>query len=244
MAEYADVAAVRALTVNDIEKLKNAQLKQALATLVTESRSDEPSNRVLLEELRSLREAVAEMTVLKKEVKTLSDRLDDAYGIIHQQQLFLESLDGKERRRNVIITGLSEDVDELGATDEEKIRNVIQAVNPPEAVDQARWTVRRLGQQNERKMRPIHITVEDQNQRDKLLQVAKNLKNAPGRLARVYIRKDVHPAVRRETGRLRKREKEEREKPENVGVNITYDWRTRVLMRDGVIIDRFTPRFF
>ena len=60
----------------------------------------------------------------------------------------------------------------------------------------------------------------------------------------MYIKKDVHPAIRRETARLRKREREEREKAENVGVNVTYDWKNRVLTRDGVVIDRFTPRFF
>ena len=44
--------------------------------------------------------------------------------------------------------------------------------------------------------------------------------------------------------RLRAREREEKEKPDNAGVNIVYDWKRRVLLRDGVIIDRYSPRFF
>ena len=43
---------------------------------------------------------------------------------------------------------------------------------------------------------------------------------------------------------MRKREREKKEKAENVGVNISYDWKNRVLMRERVIIDRFMPHFF
>ncbi len=164
--------------------------------------------------------------------------------MIHQQQRFLESLDAKERQRSLIITGPPEDRDDLGATDDEKVMNVMNAVSPTEAVDRTGWIVRRLAQQNERKMTPIHVTVGDQNQRDRILHATINLKNAGAQMSRVYIKKDVHLAIRRETARLQKREREERQKAENAGVNITYDWKNRVLPRDGVIIDSFTPRVF
>ncbi len=164
--------------------------------------------------------------------------------MIHQQQRFLESLDAKERQRSLIITSLPEDRDDLGATDDEKVMNGMNALNPTEAVDRTGWIVRRLAQQNERKMTPIHVTVGDQNQRDRILHAAKNLQNAGAQMSRVYIKKDVHLAIRRETARLQKREREERQKAENAGVNITYDWKNRVLPRDGVIIDSFTPRVF
>ena len=135
MAEYGDVAIVKALTTNDIEKMKNAQLKQALTALINEPRHEEPSNRIILKELQSLKTAVAEAASPKKEVQTLTDRLDTAFDIIHQQQRFLETLDTKERQRNLIITGLSEDGNDLGATDDEKIRKVMDAASPNEAVD-------------------------------------------------------------------------------------------------------------
>ena len=35
-----------------MEKLKNAQLKQALSTFIKDTRNEEPSNSVLLDELR------------------------------------------------------------------------------------------------------------------------------------------------------------------------------------------------
>ena len=240
---YNDVTMVRSLTPGDIEKLRNAQLKQTLSTLINDTRSEEPPNSVLLDELRSVKQAIAEVATLKQEVTRHSERLDDAYKVIHQQQLFLESLDGRERRHNLIVLGVSGDGDELGNGDAEKMSNVMEAAECDEE-DRSRWSMKRLGQRNDRNKRPILITVNDQNQRDRILRKARNLKNAQQPASTVYIKKDVHPAVRKETARLRRREREEKEKAENVGVNITYDWKNRVLMREGVIIDRFMPHFF
>ncbi len=67
MAEYSDASVVKALAISDIDKMKNAQLKQALSALINEPRDEEPSNRILLEELRSLRVAVAEVASLNQE---------------------------------------------------------------------------------------------------------------------------------------------------------------------------------
>lgn len=85
-------------------------------------------------------------------------------------------------------------------------------------------------------MQPINITVDSQNQRDSILKVAKNLKNADGSPSRVYSKKDVHPAVRKEAARLRRKERREKEKSDNAGMNIVYDWKNRVLLREGVVI--------
>ncbi len=67
MAEYSDASVVKALAISDIDKMKNAQLKQALSALINEPRDEEPSNRILLEELRSLRVAAAEVASLNQE---------------------------------------------------------------------------------------------------------------------------------------------------------------------------------
>ncbi len=67
MAEYSDASVVKALAISDIDKMKNAQLKQASSALINEPRDEEPSNRILLEELRSLRVAVAEVASLNQE---------------------------------------------------------------------------------------------------------------------------------------------------------------------------------
>ena len=54
--------------------------------VISETRNNEPSNSVLLEELRSVKQAVTKTTV--KQVNCLSEKLNDYYNIIHQQQFF------------------------------------------------------------------------------------------------------------------------------------------------------------
>lgn len=246
MANLDDIVAVRDLSANTISKMTNPQLKPALTTVLGAERREEPSNSVLLDELRFLREEMAEMKKLKQEVAHLSDGLEKAYKIIHNQQLFLEKLDSKERRCNLVMTGLLEDPDEIGETDKEKVVKVLEAVSYPDAVQTENWEMKRLlvGRENEHRKRPLLITVENQEKRDGVLRVAKSLKNVRGSLSTIYIKKDLHPAVRKEYARLRTREREEREKPVNVGANITYDRKDRVLLRDGVVIDRYQPQFF
>lgn len=53
-------------------------------------------------------------------------------------------------------------------------------------------------------------------------------------MSSVYIKKDVYSTVRKAVAGLRNREKEEREKAENTGENITCDWKNYVLSRNGV----------
>ena len=101
-----------------------------------------------------------------------------------------------------------------------------------------------LGQASVSHSRPILVVVENQQRRQAILDKAKNLKGAEPLFSHIYIKKDIHPAVRKELVRLRKREKEERERPENQGTNIKFDPEQRVLLRDGVIIDRYAPSFF
>ena len=88
------------------------------------------------------------------------------------------------------------------------------------------------------------MTCETQQQRDAIIATAKELKNAGEKFKSIYIKKDVHPAVRKEIGRLRKREKDEKAKSENAAVTIAYDPKNRVLLRNYIAIDRFSPKFF
>ena len=241
MAALEDANTVRAMAPGEINKMTNSQLKKALATLINADASQQPSNNDLLDEIRSLKDEVKAMAGIKQKVDELSERLDQAYyNIITQQQ----SLDKKERRNNLIITGVSEEVDAIGNTDVEKVQNVIKATGYQLTSDPASWEIKRLGRENERKKRPLLVVVGDGYQRNEILRKAKNLKSIEGLMSSVYVKKDVHPAVRKEMARLRQREKDEKEKPENVGVTIVFDWKKRVLLREGSIIDKFSPHFF
>lgn len=73
---------------------------------------------------------------------------------------------------------------------------------------------------------------------------SENLDEPGATMARICLKKDTSPVIRKEQVRLRMREKKEKEKPCNAASNISYDWKNRVLLRDGVVIDRFYLKIF
>ena len=87
------------------------------------------------------------------------------------------------------------------------------------------------------------LTIHDKELRSRILNNAKNLKSAGESYSRIYIKKDVHPGVRKEWERLREAEKREKERPESVGCEVKLDTRERKLYRDGVVIDGWNPQF-
>ena len=176
MAALDDADTVRALAPGEINKMTNPQLKKALSTLINVVVSQQPSNNELLDEIKSLEEEVKAMAGIKQKVDLLSERLDQAYNIITQQQLFIESLDNRERKNNLIITGVSEENDATCSTDVEKVQNVIAATGYHLTSDLASWEIKRLGKDNERKKRPLLVVVRDGYQRNEILRKAKNLK--------------------------------------------------------------------
>ena len=243
MATTEDVEAIRAMAPSEINKMTNPQLMKALTTLIN-AEAGQTSNNALIEEVRGMREDIRNLAGIKQEVDGLSKKLNEAFDIITKQQLFLEALDNRERRNNLVILGMTEVPDVNGSSDVEKVKKVIEATGHQLTSDPTSWNIRRLGREDERKKRPILVVMNNEDQRNDILRKAKNLKSLDEPLSSVYIKKDVHPAVRKENMRLRTREREEKEKPENAEVEISYDWRRRVLMRDGVVIDKFSPYFF
>ena len=139
---------------------------------------------------------------------------------------------------------MSEEADTIEKTDVEKVRAVVKETGYNEVFEPETWEIRRLGKPEDRKKRPILVVVENGEMRISILKGAKNLKSSQGQFSTVFLKRDQHPAVRKENARLRAREKEEKEKPENVSANIVYDWKNRVLLRNGDVIDKFSPNFF
>ena len=71
MADLSSVDTVKALSQTEVNKLNNAQLKKALLTIITTTKDEEPSNNILLSELKDIKETLHEINTLKKEVKCL-----------------------------------------------------------------------------------------------------------------------------------------------------------------------------
>ena len=244
---YGQADVVRALSAAEISKLTNPQLKIALATLLNDENTavTGPSNADLMIKLNTIELSLKEIPALKKENARLSKELADLTEITRNQQLFLESRDRIDRQRNLIIRGVSEDADDLGADDATKVASVLRAAACD--IDVSGIPVKRLGQPNDRKRRPLLLILRNGADRDAIVSSGRKLKegaNVGTPYAKVYLKKDVHPAVRKEHARLHEREEEEKKKPCNIGINIVYDWKQRVLLRDDVVIDRFFPKFF
>ena len=80
--------------------------------------------------------------------------------------------------------------------------------------------------------------------RKSILNDAKKLKDAGDEFKKIFIKKDVHPCIRKELYRLREAERRESEKAENAGKEVKYDHANRTLSVNGTIIDRYMPIFF
>ena len=104
--------------------------------------------------------------------------------------------------------------------------------------------IKRLGKaRDDGKPRPVLVTMPDEESCTSALKQAPSLKNADNNFAGIRVKKDVHPAIRREWARMFRSEEIEREKPENQGCKIEFDRRKRQILKDGEVIDTFQAHF-
>ena len=193
-----------------------------------------------VKELTELKQKVACIPDLQKSVANLTATSNLQSRIIEQQQIFIEKLDAKEREKNIVITGINEFADFEGKqTDDEKCKLIFDTID----VQPGRFTTKRLGKQNQDRIRPILVTLENTDVKDKILSEAKKLKSAGQLYKKIYIKRDVPPAVRREWKRLYDSLEVEKNKPENVGHSVTIDKRKRQIIRDGQVIDKWNVNF-
>ena len=199
----------------------------------------------MIEELDKIKKLVVLPTSVIKEMDALEAKIDKQADIICKQQLYLETLDCKERRANVIL-GVPDKQESLsGAVDDE---NKLNKVWEKLGVNNVGGTHRRLGvtaqDSMNRRCRPILLTLKDVSQRQHILERAKNLKTTGEGFKKIYVKKDIHPAVKKEWKRLHDAERMEKERPENVGCVIHFNTRERKLYRAGVVIDSWNLQAF
>ena len=195
--------------------------------------------RQILEELRAMRQERAED---RQEVRQLRQECYDLRAVIAQQQRFTEQLDARDRECNLVVTGVPDGQESLAGmtNDMDKCKHILEIV---EASD-IKIAVSRLGVFDQDSARPILVRTSCRAERDRVLEKTKKLKDAGEPFKGIYIKKDVHPSVRREWSRLREAEKAEREKPINQGCDIRFDTKRRELLRNGVVIDSWRPQYF
>ena len=197
----------------------------------------------VIKEMDSLKALViSPESVINKKITSLESKVEKQADIIFKQQLFLEALDRKERAANLVILGVPdyEEVFDGETSDESKLNKIWTKIG----AGSVNATHRRLGQRNIQRSRPILVTLQDKNERLNILDRARNLKTSGELFKKIYIKKDIHPSIRKEWERLRSVEKTEKDRPENVGCVVRLDTQERKVYRDNVVIDSWNPQGF
>ena len=238
-------------------------LKKLNSTKAAEAANDEPTVISVLMDIRDdMRTFQTTITDQVNRISTRVGHVESDVGHMHnsllQHQRFLESIDAEKRRKTVIITGLSEDEPLDGDQDENGV--VIKISSDRDKVQQIFTkiglgstgvsNVERLGQKQTARddgripIRAVKVSLEEAGSQKLLVTNSKKLKDYSEPYNKIFVKKDMHPGVRREFNRLRQSEKTEKEKTENINRTVEYDHATRTVTVDGVVVDRFRSSFF
>ena len=187
-----------------------------------------------------------------QDVKKLVDEAIKPYkDTVNHQQRSLEFLEGRNREKNLVVTGISEkDGNNADEQDRNEVDAVMVAIGCPGI---APAKVSRLGKKKEERAddlnmqapqrpRPIMISLETVAETKTVLDHCKKLANIE-KYKKVYVKRDTHPMVRKEWARLRSLVKTEKEAPVNIGCDIKLDYKAKAVTRDGAVIARFKSPF-
>lgn len=244
---------VRRLSPAELRKLNKDQLQFALRTLINEPAEDTAAGPGVVQMGRieaKLDDLLAKWTrekeALNKQIHDLRKDKDKMAETLSQHQRMLESIEAERRAANVIMTGVPEEQLGGATTDMEKVKLVLSTMGQ-QAVEVR--GVERLGslQQDRRQpsgasrpyRRPLKVVLKNADNRKDVLDSARQLKTSDAIFRSIYVKKDMHPLVRKEFDRLRAVEKREKERPENRGKTVRYDYRERKVYVDDVVVDSF-----
>ena len=251
MQEYKDMTPQQRKTVlkDDLSQLlqgilenSDEEISLTLTTIMTELRAIKTE----LVELKTLKETVEKN---KKEIGELKEEVRKQTEVIELQQRYLERVDGAERGKKLIVLGMKEDDEVPDNETVDELLNLLQVKN-----DVAVSDVKRLGNRREETdgdepvvhKRPMLVTVGHVGMRNTVLKNANKLKDERegSKFYKIFIKADELPAVRNEMNRLYQVFKAEKDKPENVGVEVRLNRKERTVTRNGQVIDKFSIKSF
>ena len=225
--ECEDITSVLKELLGEVQQLREErrEMKEEIAAL-------RATNDRIMSNLQAQQELLDENESLKNKI-----RLQGA--ILKQHQAFFETIDAKERERNMIIVGLAEGNE---AEDIHKVKQILSAVHEGRNADGLVISVKRLGEKAEGRNRPLLTIMASKEERNKSVDAARNSHNEA--IRGIRIKKDSHPAIRAEWTRLFKVKEEEERKPANANCRITLDMRKRQVLRDDLVIDSWCQQLF
>ena len=196
------------------------------------------------DEVRELKNTIKENDARYNERLTaLETRAAKQDEITANHQNFFERIDTSQRETKLVVLGVPDDNESLdGATeDAAKLGKVWEAIGETVPIRKHQ----RLGRQRDGRSRPILVHVADKDARDAVIGKARKLKEERREPFRtIFVKKDTHPAIRKEWGRLRSVLRAELARPENAGENIRLDTRERKIYKNDVVIDSWRVNYF
>ena len=198
------LAELRKMQQNQLTRINKVELIETL--LYAQDEDETPVLTALDKKLNAVMAEVAELkkvitspdSFVTKKFAELNNRIEQQADIIARQQRFLELLDRKEPKANIVVLGLPDESEALdgAVTDTDKLEQVWEKVGVVGVECQHRI----LGAHAEggRRNRPLLLTIPQKDMRSRILANAKNLKTAGEKFSRIYVKKDVHPGVRKE----------------------------------------------
>lgn len=259
----------RKISLTEVNAMNNKQLKATLKKMITDSDKTPDGDgdgdrdgsgagtgdgdqdgvqdlgKILLEILNEVKKMNAYRVQTDQQISELKDSNELLRKTLAQQQRFLEGLDADKRASNIIMLGVPEKdlvVDDQTAKDDEQKWAMIKSAIGCDGINHS--SIIRLGRPTQGSCRPLKIVLTRDQDRPTIIERAKDLLTANAALKDIKIKKDTHPAVRKEYARLHQVEKKEKDKPENVGRTVAYNHQQRAILVDGKIVDSFMPTFF
>ena len=248
---------IQNLSHDDMGRMRKDELQKALTTMIEDFRNKaqnqgnhsniETKLDELLKEFRQFRDVHQK---LEKKIDDLKEENNYLRDSLMQHQRYLEALEAERRGRNMIFLGVPEGDMEMkglqGETvilkeDQEKVRSILRVMAQDGITLKE---IERLGNPSSNRNRILLVSTESKAVRDQVIRSTSTLKTAGRGYEKVFVKKDIHPLIRKEFNRLKDVERREKEKPENQGLNIRYDGTRREVIVDGKVVDHFRPMFF
>ena len=238
---------------NDLEELTEEQLNKPVTQMImsdiinvikiVNAPMSKKLDSVVVELNKTLSEVGERVRFLESENKRKDDIITSMKSTIVNMQKSLNSIDGNDRKLNLIVTGLTEDdiVFEDGqsptlTSDKEKISwlvtNLLHDDNVAINIDE--MDIQRIGKVRDGFHRALKIGTPSIEVRNSILTNTKKLKGAEGVWKKVFINRDQHPVYVEENKRLRKKAYDLRQDPSNGEVKIQKN----ILYVDGNIVDK------
>ena len=152
----------------------------------------------------------------------------------NRNEQLVQERERKIRSTNIILHGVSEDVDKNeGNPDEEFVTAFLETIGISNKPD----SIIRLGKPDLQKNRPIKIRMKNESEKENVMSRLPNLKNAEERFKRISVTEDYTMEERNE---IRKWVEKAKEKNQDESSKII--WKARGTPKNGMRLVKFTKR--